>query len=168
MTTDLGIRIPRVPRRTPAPTRFEMSRFAIDDGGPDDLPAARALLKRCGLPLDGLADHTDQLLVARWNGRLVGTAALEVYADGVLLRSVAADEQHRGTGLGTQLTQAALDRARRLGASHVYLLTTTAAPFFARRGFETIARRDVPASVRQSVEFTSACPASATVMARAL
>jgi len=48
------------------------------------------------------------------------------------------------------------------------LLTTTAADFFPKFGFEPIARADVPASVQSSIEFTSACPATATVMRKTL
>ena len=38
-------------------------------------------------------------------------------------------------------------------------LTTTADGYFPRFGFERIERSQVPATVRESVEFTSACPA---------
>jgi amino-acid N-acetyltransferase len=47
-------------------------------------------------------------------------------------------------------------------------LTTTAEHFFPKFGFERIARADVPSSVQRSVEFTSVCPASATVMRKPL
>ena len=44
-----------------------------------------------------------------------------------------------------------------------------ATAFVARSNrFTRITRDDVPADVRQSVEFTTACPASALVMRRAL
>ena len=35
---------------------------------------------------------------------------------------------------------------------------------FARFGFDVVTRDAVPAAIRASVEFTSACPSSATVM----
>jgi choline dehydrogenase-like flavoprotein len=53
-------------------------------------------------------------------------------------------------------------------ADTVFLLTTTAEGFFPRFGFEQITRDEVPPSVRGSVEFQSACPASAIVMRRQL
>lgn len=81
-----------------------------------------------------------------------------------LLRSVAVDATRRGEGFGHQLTQAALDLARARGLSQVYLLTTTAADFFPRFGFRVVARSEVDPAVRQSVEFTTACPASAVAM----
>jgi amino-acid N-acetyltransferase len=47
-------------------------------------------------------------------------------------------------------------------------LTTTAERFFPKFGFEPIDREQVPPSVRESVEFQSACPASAIVMRKRL
>ena len=88
--------------------------------------------------------------------------------DGALLRSVAVDPREQGQGLGHRLTDAAIDLARTAGAPNIYLLTTTAEGFFPKFGFERIARADVPAGVRTSVEFTSVCPSSATVMRKSL
>lgn len=130
-----------------------------------DFTAVVALLERSRLPEAGLAEHRDALIVARAGGRVVGCVALEVYGGQALLRSVAVDDAMRGRGLGVRLTEAALDRARRQGVRAVYLLTETAAQFFPRFGFEVVDRASVRGDVTQSVEFTSACPASATVMA---
>ena len=110
------------------------------------------------LPTAGVRECLGHAVVARENGRLVGCAALEVYADGALLRSVAVDERLRGRGVGHQLTEAALALARQAGAPAAFLLTTTAGEFFPRFGFERITRDEVPAGVRDSIEFTSACP----------
>jgi len=129
-----------------------------------DLPAVLALLERSGLPQDGLAGHFATALVAQQGGSAVGSAALELYGSAALLRSVAVDASLRGRGLGRRLTQAALDLARRRGVSEVYLLTETASEFFPRFGFHSIDRAQVPDAVKQSVEFTSACPDSALVM----
>ena len=71
----------------------------------------------------------------------------------------------RGTGLGSRLTEAALRLSREFGVAEAYLLTETADLFFPRFGFRNIPRSRVPSSVRSSVEFTSACPASARAMA---
>jgi amino-acid N-acetyltransferase len=50
----------------------------------------------------------------------------------------------------------------------VYLLTNTAAEYFPRFGFERITRADVPPAVQASIEFTSLCPYTATVMRKRL
>ena len=116
-----------------------------------------------------LRDHvkwgSDQLtFVAEDNARIVGAAALECYDDGALLRSVVVEASARGLGIGKRLTMAAVEQARSLELPAVYLLTTTAAAFFPKLGFELTTREAVPPSVRQSIEFQSACPGSANVL----
>jgi len=133
-----------------------------------DAGALLALMERAHLPTDGLSNHLDAALVARDGDRIVGSAAIEIYADGGLLRSVAVDADRRGTGLGARLTAAAIDEARRRKLAALYLLTTTAERFFPRFGFEPISRDQVPASVQDSIEFRGACPASAIVMLKRL
>jgi arsenate reductase len=136
----------------------------IENAGRDAISDVAAFLTANGLPVAGLAEHATDLLVARDGGRLVATAALEIHGTDALLRSVAVDAATRGTGLGQRIARAALDRARQRGASHVYLLTETASSFFPKFGFIPIGRAVVPDSIRRTVEFASACPASAQVM----
>lgn len=133
-----------------------------------DLPEIRSLLERLHLPLAGVDEHLATMLVARDGEQIVGTAGLELYADGALLRSVAVEPDQQGKQLGHQLTEAALRLATSRGANIVFLLTTTAERFFPKFGFEQVNRDQVPTSVRESVEFQSACPASATVMRKQL
>ena len=140
----------------------------IESATERDLPGIRALLERLQLPVAGVDERLPIMLVAREGEQIVGTAALELYADGALLRSVAVDPRQQGKQLGHQLTDAALQLATTHGANIVFLLTTTADRFFPKFGFERISREQVPASVRQSVEFQSACPASAIVMRKPL
>jgi len=138
--------------------------FEIGPATDGDFEAVVALLERSALPDAGLAEHRDALLVARAGDRVVGCAALELYGEQALLRSVAVDDAMRGRGLGVLLTEAALNRARGEGARTVYLLTETAARFFPRFGFEVVERSSVRGDVTRSVEFTTACPSTATVM----
>ena len=140
----------------------------IERARPSDLDEILALLVTSNLPLDGLRDHLDTTLVARAGGRVVGSAALERYADGVLLRSVAVLPECRGRRHGRDLTEAAIGLARECRTPAIYLLTTTAEDYFRQYGFESISRDDVPATVQTSVEFRSACPASATVMRKTI
>jgi amino-acid N-acetyltransferase len=130
----------------------------------EDISAVLTLLEQSDLPKDGLAGHWATTLVARDDGRIVGSAALEMYGASALLRSVAVDPALRGQGLGQRLTQAALDLARQGGVTEVYLLTETAGEFFPRFGFRAVDRAQVPEAMRQSVEFTSVCPESALAM----
>ena len=140
----------------------------IERAQPEDLASVLDLLGRHGLPVDGAGGMGDALVVARLHGQIVGAAGVEVYADGALLRSVVVDASVQGQGLGQRLTEAAVELARTRHVPTVFLLTTTADRFFPRFGFERISRDDVPLSVQQSVEFRSACPASAIVMRKPL
>jgi amino-acid N-acetyltransferase len=133
-----------------------------------DFPEVRRLLEQLNLPIAGLDNHLQTMIVVREGGHVVGSAALELYPDGALLRSVAVDPCWQGRQLGHQLTEAALRLAATRGANTVFLLTTTAERFFPKFGFEPITRDDVPESVRTSIEFHSACPASAIVMRKHL
>jgi len=48
------------------------------------------------------------------------------------------------------------------------MIVTTATQYFPKFGFERIRRADVPPTVQRSIEFTSACPTSTTVMRKLL
>jgi amino-acid N-acetyltransferase len=140
----------------------------IEKASAADIDDVLLLLGAHHLPLDGLLDHAATTLVARDGEAVVGSAALEIPADGALLRSVAVAPSQQGKGVGQALTREALALARERRVLAVYLLTTTADGFFPKFGFERVSRDDVPAAVRASVEFTSACPASAVVMRKHL
>lgn len=133
-----------------------------------DVPGVIDLLGSQHLPVDDIESHVGSMWVALDDGRLVGCIALEVYADGGLLRSAAVTDDARGSGVGRRLTETVIAAATRMALPALYLLTTTAESYFPRFGFEVITRGDVPAGVQASVEFRSACPASAIVMRRAM
>lgn len=136
----------------------------IRSARPGDLESIVGLLGTLRLPTEGVREHLGEFLVLEADGAMLGTVGLELYGDRALLRSLAVAGAARGRGGGAALVEAALERARTRGVTEIVLLTETAAPFFARRGFEPVPRDDVVAAVRQSVEFRSACPASATCM----
>jgi amino-acid N-acetyltransferase len=128
-----------------------------------DYARIEQLLADARLPLDGLNGHDNFLVLCR-DGDVLGCAAIERYGKFGLLRSVALESRERRRGFGGRLVQEILQQARREGIAELILLTTTAAPFFERLGFRVISREDVPPPVRASVEFQSACPASAAVL----
>lgn len=139
----------------------------IEPAVPADFPAMVSLLEACALPPQGLADHLASAFVARdAGGEVVGCVALEPYADGALLRSVAVAPALRGTGLGRRLTEAALQLATAKHISSIYLLTETAVGFFMHLGFRVVGRDAVAPGVRKAEEFTTLCPSTATVMVR--
>jgi amino-acid N-acetyltransferase len=130
----------------------------------DRLPEILELLEVCQLPKEGLATHLSKTLVAQRGSEIVGCSALEVYQELALLRSVAVKPSFRKRGLGLKLTRAALDLARESQVTNVYLLTETASTFFSKLGFVQVPRSDVPENIKHSVEFTTLCPKTATVM----
>lgn len=136
----------------------------IEPAAGSDLPNILKLLAECELPEDGLKEHMDAAQVARDGKTVIGSAALELYESSALLRSVAVAPSRRSKGLGRCLVTAALELARQKGVERVFLLTMTAPDYFPKFGFRPIQRTRIPSGVQQSVEFTSACPASAVAM----
>jgi N-acetylglutamate synthase-like GNAT family acetyltransferase len=133
---------------------------------PDDLAAVERLLTTSGLPIDGVREGLPTFVVAETGNDVVGVAGLEVCCDNALLRSVAVSPEWRSHGLGRALVTRVISDAEARGIRALYLLTTTADRYFPTFGFRTITRDDVPSDVRETAEFRSACPASATVMCR--
>jgi len=133
---------------------------------PNDLAAVERLLTASGLPLDGVQEALADFVVAEAGEDLVGVAGLEVCCDNALLRSVAVLPEWRSHGLGRALVTRVISDAEARGIRGLYLLTTTAERYFPSFGFREIARDNVPADLRETAEFKTACPASAVVMCR--
>ena len=136
----------------------------VRPGTPREFGAVKRLLVANKLPVDGVPESLQNFLVAFDGQKVIGAIGLEVYSDSALLRSAVVDESARGTGLGAQLVEAALAKARVLRLKDVFLLTMTAEKYFPRFGFVEVPRESAPEEIQRSVEFTSACPASAVLM----
>jgi amino-acid N-acetyltransferase len=135
----------------------------------DELPEVEQLVAASALTLDGLAECTraGDVLVARADdGCLMGCVALELFGSDALVRSLAVTAGGRGRGLGSALLSRALDHARAAGVHEAWLLTETAAPYFAARGWQPADRAAAPVLVAGSVEFTGACPVTVPAMRR--
>lgn len=132
-----------------------------------DLPDILGLLEGSHLPTVDIAAAKPVFLGVK-DGGLLGVVGVERLGRFGLLRSLAVREAARGRGLGTELAEAAETWAVGQGIEELYLLTTTAERFFAARHYTVQAREQVPAAIRATTEFSSACPASATVMRRPL
>jgi amino-acid N-acetyltransferase len=98
----------------------------------------------------------------------VGLVGLELHGCDALLRSLVVDPTSRTEGIGSQLVEHAENYARARGVESVYLLTTTAESFFARRGYARVDRRNAPESISTTREFSSICPASSAFMLKRL
>ena len=132
-----------------------------------DLAAVHHLLEAASLPTEGLEEQFGPGYALALEGdRIVGAAGIERYGRSGLLRSVVTAPEARRRGIAEALTRNRLDWAATEGLDMVYLLTTTAAGYFPRLGFEPVDRTEVPAEVQASREFSSICPASAVAMRR--
>ena len=139
--------------------------MVIRSATPDDLTPVRRLLEAAELPADGLEEQWGPgYAVAVQEERLLGAAGIERYGRFGLLRSVVTAPGERGHGVAESLVRNRLAWAETEGLEGVYLLTTTAAGYFPRLGFERVERDALPVEIRESREFTSVCPASAVAM----
>lgn len=128
---------------------------------------AEALLWSAGLPVSDLREAPSlELFGLRADGRLVGVVGVERYGEVALLRSLAVDPAYRASGYGQALVRHAERWAMRHGATTCYLLTTTAADFLARLGYEVTSRAEAPAVIAATSQFSGLCPASSTFMRR--
>ncbi len=106
-----------------------------------DRAAVDALLAGSELvPVDLDERFGESWIVAAREGSLVGVAGVEVHGEDALLRSVAVHADLRGAGLGAELAANRIAWARSRGLRALYLLTTSAAGYWPRFGFERIDR----------------------------
>lgn len=128
-----------------------------------------ALLTEAQLPVADLAGSRSLTLFGiRDGGRLLGVVGVEVYGSVGLLRSLAVEPTHRHSGLGVSLVSNAEAWAAEQEVEALYLLTTTAAQFFARRGYEAVSRSEAPAAIAATAQFSNLCPASSAFMRKVL
>lgn len=128
-----------------------------------------ALLTEAQLSVSDLSNSRSlNLLGIRRGGRLVGVVGVEVYGDVGMLRSLAVEPASRNTGLGVSLVSNAETWAAARGVKTLYLLTATAAQFFARLGYRAVPRSEAPAAIAATAQFSGLCPASSTFMGKVL
>lgn len=135
--------------------------------GADEMTEVTALLGANGLPTTDLSPAV-ALFGVRDAGGLEGVVGIEACGPVGLLRSLAVRPDRRRSGLGSALVLEAERIAVARGLQALYLLTTTAEPFFARRGYLRLSREEAPAGIRGTTEFASVCPASAAFMRKEL
>jgi N-acetylglutamate synthase-like GNAT family acetyltransferase len=141
----------------------------IRTAAPEDLPTIRRLLRDAELPVDGLEDQFGPgFAVAADGDEVIGAAGIERYGRFGLLRSVVVASEARNRGAAELLVRDRMAWAGTEGLEAVYLLTTTAARYFARLGFEVMDRDTLPIEIRDSPEFAAVCPSSAIAMRRAV
>jgi amino-acid N-acetyltransferase len=133
------------------------------------LAAAVTLLEAAKLPTQDLTEqHCEHFFFTGPAGAPDGLVGLELFGDVALLRSLVVADSRRNAGAGSHLLAHAEAQARAHGVRQVYLLTTTAEAFFARRGYVRAARDSAPPAIRATREFSGICPASSAFMFKQL
>jgi amino-acid N-acetyltransferase len=129
--------------------------------------AAIHLLKKNNLPTEDL-DPGKQLFVIEEDNKVVGTVAVEYDYNDALLRSLSVSEEKRNSGIGKELVDFAEDYVQKQGVQNIYLLTTTAAGFFSKRGYKIIDRNEAPDFIKNTREYAVICSSSSAVMKKKL
>lgn len=133
------------------------------------LDAAASLLEASDLPAADLTpEHMQHFFYAGSASDPRALVGVEIHGTDALLRSLVVAPELRSSGLGSALVRRAESHARARGLRAMYLLTTTAEPFFAHRGYARLERADAPAGIRGSREFADICPASSVFMFKPL
>lgn len=142
--------------------------IALEPAVDGRIDRVESMLDANGLPSADVREKPECFFVAVADAGVVGAGGIErADADG-LLRSVVVAEAYRGRGYGTAICDALEDHARATDLEDLYLLTTTAADFFRRRGYGEIDRARVPPGIRRTREFSDLCPDAATCMRKRL
>ena len=94
-------------------------------------------------PQEKILDPGGAILMALYDGEVVGTVALVAMGSGSYeLAKMAVDQHARGKGIGWELGRAVLERARQVGATRVYLESNTilepAINLYRKLGFEPV------------------------------
>lgn len=138
----------------------------------EPIPATDSDLRRCldeaGLPIADLSGAGKRYFRLMEAGQCRGYGGFEARGAHALLRSIVIDGRERGHGYGRTLVHGLVAEARKLGLKEAYLLTETAAPFFAAIGFDACAREAAPPEIAATEQFVALCPVSAKLMRRQL
>ncbi|MDC7684492.1 arsenic resistance N-acetyltransferase ArsN2 [Asticcacaulis sp. BYS171W] len=119
-------------------------------------------LAAAGLPTTDLGTAQQTFWRHSAGGEVRGFVGIEAYGKAGLLRSLVVPQTQRGKGHGVRLIDFAVAQADRAGLTELWLLTDTAAPFFARTGWTPRLRADAPDDIQSSAEFAGLCPSSAS------
>lgn len=123
-------------------------------------------LAAAGLPISDLGEPDRRFFRFEDEFGIAGYGGMEGNGPDRLLRSLVVTADRRSCGLGTAILGAIEKAATEEGVASLYLLTTTAEPFFRRHAYVTANRADAPDAITGSAEFRSLCPASAAFLSK--
>lgn len=134
-----------------------------------DEPWIRQLLISCGLPQEDLhRDHFIHFVVYKERGLILGVVGLQIFGRIALLRSLAVNERYRNRGIASQMVAKIEEYGRSQQIEKLYLLTTSAEEFFAKRGYQRIDRKFAPPEIKATREFQNLCPDSSVCLTKDL
>jgi len=128
-----------------------------------------AALKRAGLPAEGV--EAPGRLFWRFEAddlTPVGFGGLEIHGEDALLRAVLTLPPLRRRGIARAIVAALEAEARIAGCRAIWLVTTSAAPLFARLGYGKRDPATVPQPIRETPPFAALGLDSAAIMMKAL
>ena len=128
-----------------------------------------AALRKAGLPADDVTSEGP--LFWRFSTQddvPAGFGGLEIHGADALMRSVLTLPPMRGRGIGAAIVAGLEIEARVAKCRAVWLLTTSAVEWFEAQGYAIAGRERAPASIRSGAQFSTLCPASATLMMKHL
>jgi len=135
---------------------------------PEDYPEIRSLLEHGGLPHSDVGKSPVDFHFFYKDQILVGLSGLEDLGTWGLIRSVVVKDEHKGRGLGKEITGITQQIALEKGIEVLYFLTNDSDPFFEKMGYQVISRGEVPESVKATTQFQELCPDSAICMSKDL
>lgn len=98
-----------------------------------------------------LEHEVERFVVVERDGMVIGCAGLEVFEDDRSGRArvgelycLAVDPTYRESGRGEAIVEYIAERARAMGLSHLFVLTTQTAHFFRERGFQPVRWTELP------------------------
>ena len=97
---------------------------------------------------------------------MIEVIALENSAGDGLVRSLAVVPERQKNRVGTALYFFLEGYARKMNIHSLHLLTETAVGFFKAKGFSSISRDSLPATVKEGEEFKALCPVSAEALSK--
>jgi N-acetylglutamate synthase-like GNAT family acetyltransferase len=126
----------------------------------------RHCLADAQLPVSDLAGAGKRYFRLTDAGQCRGYGGFETRGSHALFRSIVVEGRERGHGYGRTLVNGLIAEARRLGLKDAWLLTESAAPFFAALGFDACGREAAPPEIAATEQFAALCPQSAKLMRR--
>ncbi|HXH65286.1 MAG TPA: N-acetyltransferase [Mariprofundaceae bacterium] len=133
---------------------MSMHHIAVRMAETDDVDAIYDLLRpfaeaRIILPRshDDLYQHLQEIVVAEYDGKLVGTTALHIYGSNLAeIRSLVVQPDYQKRQIGRLMIEAAEQWAAGLGVARIFALTYVP-DFFAKLGYRQVPKETLPHKV---------------------